>query len=310
MAAGDVTITRGIGYRDDALVASNWATLVGNAGVTTVGSVTFTVTSDGDLLHVNAVIAGYTFGTGHVYLEAYTTATNIGPLSNTTYPSVAARAKGSVSAGGSATGTTLFVLPETGGGGGGFGTTRITVLSSTQFDGNLRYGSGTSSDNNMTGIDIIWDNITVNGTYDFFVDFGMIFKETLTLPAVSSPLTLSLSRYVIELPIPTREGGILQDLGSASGQLEIDGTLITTTSPNNYTGDQWWDVLVGTWLEANWQWLTSDRVSYKYQIESLTPTQEPGKVGYYGFKMKLRKVDILTASAQTFGSVAGSGAIQ
>ena len=95
----------------------------------------------------------------------------------------------------------------------------------------------------------------------------------------------------------------MQDMGSQSAMIEVDGTLITTTTPNNYTGDQWWDVLVGTQLEANWQWLTSDRINYKYQIENLTPQQEPGKVGFYGFRMKLRKIDILGATAQTFGAI-------
>ena len=55
--------------------------------------------------------------------------------------------------------------------------------------------------------------------------------------------------------------------------------------------------------DATWQWLSSDRINYKYQIESLTPQQEPGKVGFYGFRMKLRKVDILAATAQTFGAI-------
>ena len=143
----------------------------------------------------------------------------------------------------------------------------------------------------------------IAATYTVDWDFIFIFKETLTLPAVSKPLQLSLPRTVVELPIPSREGGVLQDIGSDSARLEIAGTLVTTTSPNNYTGDQWWDVLVGLWLEGNWQWLGSDRVNYKYQIEELAVSQDPGKVGYYEFKLRLKKVDILSATAQTFGAI-------
>jgi hypothetical protein len=117
-------------------------------------------------------------------------------------------------------------------------------------------------------------------------------------------------RRIADLQIPSREGSVLQDLGSPSPQVEVGGTLITTSSPNNYTGDQWWDVLVGVWLEANWQWFASDRVAYKYQITELSNTQNPGHVGYYDFRLRLKKVDILTATAQTFNSNTGGGAIQ
>ncbi len=140
-------------------------------------------------------------------------------------------------------------------------------------------------------------------TYESQWDFTYPFKETLLLPAVSQPFQLMLPRTVVELPIPSREGGVLQDIGSDSARLDIAGALVTTTSPNNYTADQWWDVLVGTWLEGNWQYVSSDRVSYKYQIEELTVRQDPGKVGYFEFKMRLKKVDILTATAQTYGAI-------
>jgi hypothetical protein len=153
---------------------------------------------------------------------------------------------------------------------------------------------------------------TQTGTFNFTVllDFIYLFKETLTLPAASQPLQLPLLRRVADLQIPSREGSVLQDLGSPSPQIEVGGTLTTTTTPNNYTGDQWWDVLVGTWLEANWQWFASDRVAYKYQITELSNTQNPGRVGYYDFRLRLKKVDIVTATAQTFNSNTGTGAIQ
>lgn len=132
-------------------------------------------------------------------------------------------------------------------------------------------------------------------------DFLQFYREELTLPAVSEPLRFSLPRTVVELPIPTREGGVLQDIGSDSPRLEIAGSLLATTSPNNYTANQWWNVLVELWLEGNWQWITSDRVNYKYQIEELILTQQPGVANtFFPFKMRLKKVDVLSATTQTF----------
>ncbi len=264
MAAGDVTITRGIGFRDDMISIANWS--VGLA----------TMTTDGD-------IASVTNGT---------VTENTSPLSTNTYK---------------------------------FAIFRVNLNTASSIVVAVTYTDTTNTQQTITTPN--WQVITLTLTAGKTVqsvsiqigapgsntgqcDFVYIFKETLTLPAVSDPLQLSLRRRVIELPIPTREGGILQDLGSTSAQLELAGTLITTTSPNNYTGDQWWDVLVGLWLEANWQWVSSDRVAYKYQIEELNPVQDPGKVGYYGYKLRLRKVDIPSATAQTFASSTGTGAIQ
>ncbi len=293
MAPGDVTITRGVGARDDGLDA--------NLTVNLTAGATGTVTTDGDTLTFSGTFTNPILSTS---AYAYRPVSN-GPTVNSPFANYIIRWK-IPTLQGSFNVSVIFHYTDASSDAFTLGTAPTT---------NFAVQSGAFPSHTKT-LDQMAINIvsTANqtGTFNYSIqwDFVYVFKETLTLPAVSSPLTLSLARYVIELPIPTREGGILQDLGSASGQLEVDGTLITTTSPNNYTGDQWWDVLVGTWLEANWQWLTSDRVSYKYQIENLTPTEEPGKVGYYGFKMKLRKVDILTATAQTFGSATGSGAIQ
>ncbi len=296
MAPGDVTITRGVGARDDGIDANLTQTNSGSVSGTTV-------TTDGDTLTFSGT---FTNPAANDQAYAYRPITN-GPLINTPYSLFIIRSK-IVTLQGNFNAYVRFHMSD-----GTVQTVNVGGAPNSSFVITSQafpvYAPAKTLD--QMGV-VVAANALQTGTFNFSVqwDFVYVFKETLTLPAVSSPLTLSLSRYVIELPIPTREGGIIQDLGSASGQLEVDGTLITTTSPNNYTGDQWWDVLVGTWLEANWQWLTSDRVSYKYQIESLTPTEEPGKVGYYGFKMKLRKVDIITASAQTFGSATGTGAIQ
>ncbi len=292
MAAGDVTITRGVGARDDGLDAN--LTQLNSASVSGTA-----VSSDGDTMTYSGTFTNPAVGDVAI---AYRPISN-GPNSST-FKNVIVRWK-------------ITSLPAN------YLLRYWVHYANSQVDANT-LGSSVNTNFTVTsaalivtnqivdqlGIEVFANTGAATGSFNVSWDFIYVFKETLTLPAASSPLTLTLSRYVVELPIPTREGGVLQDLGSASAQLEVAGTLITTTSPNNYTGDQWWDVLVGTWLEANWQWLSSDRVAYKYQIENLTPTQDPGKVGFYGFKMRLRKVDIITAAAQTFASGTGTGAIQ
>jgi hypothetical protein len=274
VAAGDVTLTRGVGFRDDFLTTTAWTVDVGA-----------TLTTDGDIATLS------TTGLNNGITETVT-----GSLSSTSYPNLIIRL--ALGAGGSS--QLLHV------------TVTYTDASTSVFDiatGGTVNSWSTATNTLTAGKTISTIKLAGNivGSITFKLDFHFFFKETLTLPSVSQPLQFSLPRYIVELPIPTREGGILQDLGSQSAQIEVAGTLITTTTPNNYTGDQWWDVLVGTWLEANWQWIVSDRVSYKYQIMEFTGKQDPGRVGYYDFKLRLKKVDVVSARADSYGSATGSG---
>ncbi len=279
--AGDVKITRGVGYRDDALVSTGWS------GGTGGNFSAPTISTDGDVLTFTSTA---TNAANNDYATVdninFTTATN-------TCGQIIVRHKESWLAGNPTPVLIVFYNDSTQ---SVFSLTNSTSLVTESFTLTAsKTVSQVSFHIKATG--------TLNGTFSMYVDFAYVFKEMLTLPAVSQPMPLAVDRFVAVLPIPTREGGILQDMGSQSAMIEVNGMLVTTSSPNNYTGDQWWDVLVGLQLEANWQWLTSDRVNYKYQIETLNAQQDPGKVGYYGFKMRLRKVDILSASAQTFGAI-------
>jgi len=293
VAAGDVTITRGVGTRTDFIDSS--ATQQ-NAG--TVSGVT--VSSNGDLLAWSGTF------TNPVAQDGAIVYISVPSLSGTTYPFTLGRAQ-------------INTMQ------GNFNLTGYVHYTDSTSQINQPNLGGTAGPNFLIGtgntvsgklIDrlgfIVIANTTQTGTFNFTVtlDFIYIFKETLTLPSASQPLQLPLLRRVADLQIPSREGSVLQDLGSPSPQIEVGGEFITTSSPNNYTGDQWWDVLVGTWLEANWQWFASDRVAYKYQITELSNTQNPGRVGYYDFKLRLKKVDIISATAQTFASNNGTGAIQ
>ncbi len=264
-----MTLTRGVGFRDDFIDISAWTV---DAGAT--------LTTDGDI--GTMVAAGLNVGI---------TKTVTGSLSTSTYSQLIVRVASTAG------------VPEL---------LKVTVTYTDATTSVFNVSTGNAANQYLATVNTLTTGKTIStiklannvtGTLTWLLDFCFFFKETLTLPAVSQPLQFSLPRYLVELPIPTREGGVLQDLGSQSAQLETSGTLVTTTTPNNYTGDQWWDVLAGTWLEANWQWITSDRVSYKYQIQEFTAKQDPGRVGYYDFKLRLKKVDVLSASPQTFNAI-------
>ena len=276
MATGDVSLTRGVGYRDDMINANNWST---DAGVS--------VSSDGDIL----TISGMTATNG--------ASSNIGgSLSTNTYKGFAIKILGVDGTNAQLTITFADATNQT------YGIT-INTSTYTTYVFSPNDGTGLTAAKTLSSMKFIQ-----NGASSIKIDFIFFLKEYLVLPAASQPMNMTLQRWLVKLPIPTREGEVVQDLGSQSAGVELAGTLITTTSPNNYTGNQWWDVLVGSWLEANWQFLASDRISGKYQIEQLMPTQDPGKVGYYGYKIRLVKVDVLSATGQTFQSNTGTGAIQ
>lgn len=261
---GDVLLTRGIGFREDYLIDSltNWTT---DAGVA--------ATTDGDIVAVTGLTATNGFARSGL------------SISTSTYSKAKLRQKQTAS-------------------GGNSGLLRFTYSDATTSD-HIYTTTGllTIVDITPTAFKTITAMKFLNsvGAPNMEFDFIFLYREQLSLPAVSEPLRLTLSRTVVELPIPTREGGVLQDIGSDSARLELAGSLLATQTPNTYTANQWWNVLVELVLEGNWQWLTSDRVNYKYHIEDVTLTQTPGIANImFGFKMRLRKVDILTATTQTF----------
>lgn len=261
---GDVKITRGIGFRDDFLVdsLSNWTN---DSGVSS--------STDGDTVSLTGLTATNGFSRSGL------------SISTSTYSEVKLRHK--AAAGGGNSGLLRFTYSDSSTSDHIFTTTTVfTVINVTP-----------TAFKTVTTIKFL----NSVGASSYEIDFIYFFREELTIPAVSEPLRFNLSRTVVELPIPTREGGVLQDIGSDSASLELAGTLVSTTTPNNYTANQWWNILVELWLEGNWHWLTSDRVNYKYQIQELVLTQQPGIANnLYPFKVRLKKVDVLAATTQTF----------
>jgi hypothetical protein len=149
-------------------------------------------------------------------------------------------------------------------------------------------------------------NTSLSGTFTAYWDFGLVFKETLTLPTAIRPLQERKMRNIQEIPILGREGGIQQDLGSMSPEYMIAGGLVNTTSgqsgwTNTYTADQWWQLCKGLVIETGtiqadgnptWQWLSSDDLNAKVLVKGFIPQQVPGRVAYHDYSMLLKQFDV------------------
>lgn len=154
-----------------------------------------------------------------------------------------------------------------------------------------------------TILSLTFQNQSVAG--NILIDFIYPFKELLTLPSVLQPITFGKQRNIVELPVLGREGGVVQDLGSMTPDVAISGSLISTTSPNNYTADQWWQILVGLTLECGtvqadgnptWQWLTTDQIQAKVLVKNFQPSAPMGRYQYWEYSLWLKQFDVIGES--------------
>lgn len=149
----------------------------------------------------------------------------------------------------------------------------------------------------------------------------------LFLDMQASLIDLKMHRYLVEHQIPGREGGKLQDLGSACSVITIQGKWIYENRPHK-------DILdiipaLAAFLAGGenmgWNWarlqmmmmiyrlrepmiLASDLLTSVVLIEDFNPSYEGGKPNVYNYTMVLREVDprmtlagtLAIAAAKTF----------
>jgi len=259
------TLTRGIGWRDDMISASLWTL---DSGVS--------LTSDGDI----GTLSGTTSTNG-------ASQTVPGSLNTSIYPQLLCRA----ASGDSTTRTLDIRVNYTGGGTDTFTMTGLGT-SAQIFRFTLMAGQIIST--------VKFQNQSVAGS--LLIDFIFPFKELLTFPTVLTPIGLNKQRLIVELPILGREGGVLQDLGSLSPEFTFTGSLISTTSPNNYTADQWWQILIGVMLETGtvqadgnptWQWLTTDQIQAKVILKNYQPREVMGRTQYWDYSVLFKQFDVI-----------------
>lgn len=165
-------------------------------------------------------------------------------------------------------------------------------------------------------------SVATGNKYNVFVDMQ------------ASLIDLKMHRYLVEHQIPGREGGKLQDLGSACSIITLQGKWIYENRPDK-------DILdiipaLAMFLPGSknigWNWarlqmmmmiyrlrepmiLASDLISSVVLIEDFNPTYEGGKPNVYNYTMVLREVDprltlagtLMTAGAKTIVPIPQEG---
>src|SRR6267143_157425 len=252
------SLTRGVGYRDDFQTVL-WAIGTG-----------VTATSDGDILSLS--------GTSSTNVGQGMATGNFTFFSTSAYPTLLIRASGA--------GTidfTLFFSDVT--------TQTFTLALSSKFT----VFTNTLTPGKTVGT-IEFINQSVAGTIT--IDFVMFCKEVVTLPSASKSLRQRRKRRLVSIPIPFREGDIVQDLGSDSPEYDIAGQLVAS----NYTADQWWGLLNALMLETGivqadgnptWQWFQWDQGGAKVLPASFVVDENPGRVQNWDYQLQLKQFDVL-----------------
>ena len=163
-------------------------------------------------------------------------------------------------------------------------------------------------------------SIISGGNFNIFVDMQ------------ANLIDLKMHRYIVEHQIPGREGGKLQDLGSACTVITLQGKWIYENRPQ---GDILEAIPALAMFEGDkigWNWmrlqmmmlvyrlrepmiLASDLISSVVLIEDFNPTYEGGKPNVYNYTMVLREMDprltlagtLVTAGAKTIIPIAQEG---
>jgi hypothetical protein len=172
MPAGDVTLTRGVGFRDDGLDASLWS-------ATQTANVSALFGGDGDILSLTVTFFNAVSGNNGKATRSIT-----GGPSTTTYPKVIIRHKDNgiganadltMTVGYSDATSSTFALAKTG-----------------SYPPPETFSLTAGKTVNSLEVKIQANTSIIAASYTVDWDFIFIFKETLTLPAVSKPLQLSL----------------------------------------------------------------------------------------------------------------------
>ena len=148
--------------------------------------------------------------------------------------------------------------------------------------------------------------ITVPGMALSFLDSG--HKYSVFVDTQASLVNLKMHRYLVEHQIPGREGGKLQDLGSACSVITLQGKWIYENRPREDILNAIPALSLIAGNKVGWNWirlqmfqllyrfkepliLASDLITTMVLIEDYDFTYEGGKPNVYGYTMVLKEVD-------------------
>ena len=108
-------------------------------------------------------------------------------------------------------------------------------------------------------------DVTPNGTYYVYYDFLLLHRGTFTFPFVDGRVFLKPSKKNVELDIPFRDTGILQQFGMKSPQILLEGTMNTNRNWGTPDGEYLYYILRNP---DPWQWFTNDLINCKVVVDN------------------------------------------
>lgn len=145
-------------------------------------------------------------------------------------------------------------------------------------------------------------------------------KYNIFIDMQADLLDLKMHRYLVEHQVPGREGGILQDLGSASSVITLRGKWIYENRPNEDILNIIPTLRIFENEIVGWNWmrlqmmqlvyrfkepmlLASDLITTFVLIEDFNATYEGGKPNVYNYTMVLKEVDPRLTLAGMIGTI-------
>lgn len=133
-------------------------------------------------------------------------------------------------------------------------------------------------------------------------------KFSVFVDMQSSLIDLKMHRYLVEHQVPGREGGIIQDLGSASSVITLQGKWIYENRPSEDILNIIPSLRIFEDKKIGWNWarlqmmqliyrlkepmiLASDLITTVVLIEDFNFSYEGGKPNVYNYTMVLKETD-------------------
>lgn len=248
------TITYGHGYLTDCDDNTGWSETV--SGILAADA---SLTVDhGDIFNITAKLDGA--GDENVQYEK-----NITNISSNTYPYFLVRYKTSASS--NSLGARVKLVFTS-------GTQWILGETTPQFSTTWKVVTGTITTGKTIDKIQVWaddyPDSANSGTPSVYFDFILLCKYIWTLPDFKV-LRPAFEKKIAQIPIPERDGDVIQDLGLKSPQIILQGDMQHGESWGTPYGEYMYYIMRDS---DPWQWITSDMINCKAKPTYFGPSQE------------------------------------
>ena len=168
-----------------------------------------------------------------------------------------------------------------------------------EFSANWTLKSGTlDAGKTMSRVDLIandYPDTVAAGTFQVYFDFILFYKDTFTFPKSNVILFLPKPN-IANIPIPGREGEILQNLGSEKARVHLWEEMMRESTWGTPKG-QWFYKIAHEMGGDLWQWLTLPSHSCKFKATFDTAPEILFENGKLTFDLWLKEYKLADAAA-------------